>query len=49
MPARYVRGWSSSNPAVTRGNSSSCLGWCVVIVGIGYFWSTAIYERKPVR
>jgi len=25
------------------------IGWCVVITGAGYAWSTAIYERKSVR
>ncbi|MFC5929626.1 ABC transporter permease [Cryobacterium melibiosiphilum] len=30
-------------------NPALAVGWCVVIVIIGYVWSTVLYERKSVR
>jgi ABC-2 type transport system permease protein len=30
-------------------NAVLAVGWCVVIVGVAYAWSMAIYERKSVR
>ncbi|MBG6059396.1 ABC-2 type transport system permease protein [Cryobacterium sp. MP_M5] len=31
------------------GNPVLAVGWCVVLIVVGYVWSMAIYERKSVR
>jgi ABC-2 type transport system permease protein len=30
-------------------NSLLAIGWCIVIIAVGYAWSMTIYERKSVR
>ena len=30
-------------------NPVLAIGWCLVMTGVGYFWSMTLYERKSVR
>ncbi|WP_155849481.1 hypothetical protein [Arthrobacter sp. H20] len=40
---------ASNWPLLRDWNLGLALGWCAVIVAVGYAWSMAIYERKPAR